>query len=68
MWRARYDIPFARDGSVRFLPWLIALMVYLAGLALSGTLAVDGALQRWNLSLTGTLTVEIPAATAPGKG
>lgn len=64
----RLDIPLHRDGSSRFLPWIIALMVYLAGLALSGTLAIDGALQRWNLSLTGTLTVEIPATPTQGKG
>jgi cell division transport system permease protein len=67
-WRSRLDIPLHRDGSSRFLPWIIALMVYLAGLALSGTLAVDGALQRWNSSLAGTLTVEIPAAAVEGKG
>ena len=58
------DIPFDRDGSGRFLPWLIALMVYLAALASSGALALDGALERWDRGLAGTLTVELPPAQA----
>lgn len=61
MWRRNLDIPLQRDGSLRFLPWLIALMVYLAGLALAGTLALDGMLRIWDLSLSATMTVEIPA-------
>src|SRR6185312_8848024 len=63
----RLDIPLNRDGSVRFLPWIIALMVYLAGLALAGTLVLNGALARWDRSLTGTLTVQLPPAEE-GKG
>ncbi|HXZ01717.1 MAG TPA: hypothetical protein VEI03_17110 [Stellaceae bacterium] len=58
----RLDIPLNRDSSVRFLPWIIALMVYLAGLALAGTLVLQGALQRWDRSLAGTLTVQLPPA------
>ena len=67
MLRAHLDIPLNRDGSVRFLPWIIALMVYLAGLALAGTLVLNGALARWDRSLTGTLTVQLPPAE-DGKG
>jgi cell division transport system permease protein len=58
----RLDIPLNRDSSVRFLPWIIALMVYLAGLALAGTLVLQGALQRWDRSLAGTLTAQLPPA------
>jgi cell division transport system permease protein len=69
MWRRRLDIPLQRDGSLRFLPWLIALMVYLAGLALSGTLALDALLRHWDMSLSSTMTVEIPApATGAPQG
>ena len=67
MLKQRLDIPLNQDGSVRFLPWLIALMVYLAGLALAGMLVLNGALAHWDRSLAGTLTVEIPPAE-PGKG
>jgi cell division transport system permease protein len=59
-------IPFGRDGSGRFLPALTALMVFLAGLALAAVMALDHTLARWDQSLTGTLTVEVPAATGVG--
>ena len=64
----RFDIPFARDGSVRFLPWIIALMVYLAGLALAGTLLLNAALGDWNRGLTGVMTVELPPAANAADG
>ncbi len=67
MWRRRLDIPLNRDGSVRFLPWIIGLMVYLAGLALAGTLVLNGALERWDRGLAGTLTVQVPPPE-DGKG
>jgi cell division transport system permease protein len=61
MLRARLDLPLARDGSGRFLPWIVAVMVYLASLALAATLVVTDAVARWDRGLTGTLTVELPA-------
>ncbi len=64
----RFDIPFARDGSVRFLPWIVALMVYLAGLALAGTLLLNAALGDWNRGLTGVMTVELPPAANAQDG
>jgi len=67
MLRARLDLPLERDGSVRFLPWIVALMVYLASLALAGTLVVRDAVERWDRGLTGTLTVELPAASAGSR-
>ncbi len=66
MLRQRLDIPLNRDSSARFLPWIIGLMVYLAGLALAGTLVLNGTLARWDRSLSGTLTVQLPPAE-PGK-
>jgi cell division transport system permease protein len=66
--RRRFDIPFARDGSVRFLPWLVALMVYLAGLALAGTLLLNAALGDWNRGLAGVMTVELPPAANARDG
>lgn len=58
-------IPFGRDGSSRFLPALTLLMVFLAGLALAAVMDLERALARWDESLTGTLTVEVPASTGP---
>jgi cell division transport system permease protein len=67
MLRHRLDIPLDSDGSVRFLPWLIALMVYLAGLALAGTLVLNAALARYDRTLSGSLTVQLPPGSADGK-
>jgi cell division transport system permease protein len=67
MFRARLDLPLERDGSVRFLPWIVALMVYLASLALASTLVLRDTVARWDRGLTGTLTVELPAASVGGR-
>jgi cell division transport system permease protein len=67
MLRHRLDIPLDSDGSVRFLPWLIALMVYLASLALAGTLVLNSTLARYDRTLAGSLTVQLPPASADGK-
>ena len=64
MLRARLDLPLERDGSGRFLPWIVALMVYLASLALAGTLVLRDAVARWDRGLSGTLTVELPAGSS----
>jgi cell division transport system permease protein len=64
IFRARLDLPLDRDGSGRFLPWIVALMVYLASLALAGTLVVRYAVMRLDRELAGTLTVELPAASS----
>jgi len=68
MLRQRYDISFDSDGSVRFLPWLLALMVYLAALAIAGMLLLSGTLSDWNRGLAGVLTVELPPAPAGAAG
>ncbi|HUK59307.1 MAG TPA: FtsX-like permease family protein [Stellaceae bacterium] len=62
------DIPFDRDGSGRFLPWLIGVMVYLAALAAAGSLVLDRALESWNRGLEGTLSIELPPPAASGDG
>lgn len=67
MAKARLDLPLNRDGSVRFLPWIVALMVYLASLSLAGAVMVRNVVERWDRGLSGTLTVELPAAPASGK-
>ncbi|MBV9522850.1 MAG: hypothetical protein JO010_08655 [Alphaproteobacteria bacterium] len=64
LWSRPLDLPLERDGSGRFLPWIVALMVYLAALALAGLTALHGAVARWDTALSGTLTVQLP----PGDG
>ena len=55
----RFDIAFDQDGSGRLLPAIIALMVYLATLALAGSLALNSAVLRWTEGLSDSLTVQI---------
>ena len=67
MFRPRFDLPLEQDAAKRFLPWLIALIVYLAALALAGLMVLSTAASGWDRGLTGTLTVQIPpAATKDG--
>lgn len=59
----RTDLPLQQDVTRRFLPWLVAIMVYLATLALAGLLVLNDAAGRWDQGLSGTLTVQIPPLT-----
>ncbi len=61
---ARSDLPLKNDATSRFLPWLIAPMVFLCSIALAGTIILHGMIGRWDRDVSGTLTVEI--AAAPG--
>jgi cell division transport system permease protein len=56
----RIDLPFRRDQASRFLPWLIALMVYLAALAAGVSAVLGSAAESWRSDLSGNMTVEIP--------
>jgi cell division transport system permease protein len=55
----RSDLPLNKDASARFLPWIIAFMVYLAALALAIGMGVDGVIGRWEQGLAGNLTVQV---------
>lgn len=65
MLRGPKEIPLDRDVAARTLPWIVAVMVFLATLALAGTLMLDSVIARWSGSLAGTLTVQVPAAASP---
>ena len=56
------DLPLRRDATARFLPWIIAIMVYLAALTLTGAMVVGSAVSTWSSGLSGTVTVQIPPA------
>ena len=66
MFTRRTDLQLERDSLGRFLPWLIAFMVYLSILALAGMLALNDVARRWDKGMSGTLTVQI--APSPGSG
>lgn len=58
----RTDIALHKDGQGRFLPWLIAFMVFLAVLAAAGVVVLSTLVDRWDHGVSGTMTVQI----APG--
>lgn len=66
MIRAASDLALARDASSRFLPWLIAFMVWLAAIALAAAMVLSGAGAKWRAGLSGTMTVQIVPVGAEG--
>jgi len=65
MFSRRTDLPLDADILGRFLPWIIAFMVFLAILATAGMFVLQDAADRWSAGVTRTLTVQIPP---PGDG
>jgi len=59
MARRHTDLPLAGDATSRFLPWLVALMVFLAAMALAGAFTVGALMARWDHDVSGTLTVQV---------
>jgi cell division transport system permease protein len=45
------------------MPWIAAVMVYIAGLAVAGAFILSSFAERWESGLTGTLTVQVPPPT-----
>jgi cell division transport system permease protein len=63
----RLDLPLRQDASGRFLPWIIALMVYLAAAGGITLIWLDDALRSWNLELTSTWTLQVPADASAAR-
>ncbi len=59
MFASRSDLPLDKDALSRFLPWLIAFMVFLAVLAMAGMLVLNSTASRWDQGISGTLTVQL---------
>lgn len=62
-----FDLPLARDVSARFLPWLVALMVYLAALGGVALVAIGDISGSWQRALFGSLTLQVPAETTQAR-
>ena len=60
MFSKRTDLPLDRDSLSRYLPWLIAFMVYMAALSLAGMLVLGALARYWDSDVSGTMTVQIP--------
>jgi cell division transport system permease protein len=59
MIRARSILPLSRDPASRFLPWLIAFMVWLAGLALAAAMQLSTTSDAWVTGIAGRITVQV---------
>ena len=55
----RSDLPLDKEENSRFLPWLIAFMVFLSILAVAGMVALNTTASRWDAGVRGTLTIQI---------
>ena len=67
MFRRPSDLPFATDTSAWFLPWMVMLMVFFAGLTTAGTLSLNSMLSRWTRSISGSLTVQVIPIEEDGR-
>lgn len=61
MIRRATDLPLNEDPASRYLPWTVGLLVFLATLSLAVGMFLASAGENWRRSLTGTLTVQVPA-------
>lgn len=52
-------LPFSKDPAIRLLPWIIALVVYLATITLAGGLLVTMFAAEWNKGLSHAITVHV---------
>ncbi|MBI5165709.1 MAG: cell division protein [Magnetospirillum sp.] len=62
----RSDLPLRGDATSRYLPWLVALMVFLSAVAIAGAFALNGMIDRWDRDVAGTLTVQVTPVTGDG--
>ena len=67
MFSRRSDLLLDKDSLNRFLPWLIAFMVFLVILAMAGMLVLNATAARWDKGISGTLTVQIMPGDNPEK-
>jgi cell division transport system permease protein len=58
LWRPPI-VYLADHPSGRLLPWVIAVMAYLAGLGLAGVITLDQSVANWRVALSHTITVQI---------
>lgn len=64
MFDRRSELSLRSDGSSRFVPWVIALKVYFAALAIAGGLGLQAAVAGWDAGARAAVT--LPAAETAG--
>ena len=63
----RRDLPLWRHEAAPVLPWIFALMVYLAGLGAAGLIVLGDALDTAAEGLARSVTVQVPAAASDAR-
>ncbi len=63
----RYDLPLNQSAGTHFLVLLVALMTFLAMMAITATMMLGGITKHWSSGLENKLTIEIPALKPDGK-
>ena len=61
------DINFGQDESGRFLPWLIAFMVYLAVLSIAGLFILNSLTQQLGAGIENSMTIQIHVTGLPSR-
>lgn len=64
---ARRGLPLGPDRSWRFLPWVLAPIVYLAALGGVGLIVTNDMLRASGEALATTLTLQVPAETSKAR-
>jgi cell division transport system permease protein len=62
--KLRTDIALSRDESSQFLPWIIALMVYLAALILTGSFTLSSTIKASHNAQMQSFSVHLPHTAA----
>lgn len=65
--KGRYDLPLNQSAGTHFLVLLVALMTFLAMMALVATMFLGGVSRHWSSGLENRLTIEIPALKEDGS-
>jgi cell division transport system permease protein len=65
--RERPRLPLARRASGWFLPWTVALSVYLAALGGIGLLALGDSMRGWDASLAHKASLQVPADASAAR-
>lgn len=56
------DLPLTEGPTSRFVPWIIAFMIYLSCLVTVGMLLIQSSIRQWDGIFSRTLTIEVPYA------
>ena len=57
----------SKDESGQYLPWLIAVMVYLAALSIAGLFILNGLTKQFSTGVANSMTIQIPLTGSPIK-